>query len=30
MLDAILYFGVAVMAFFGVLACLWLYTAGKG
>ena len=28
--EPVLYFGVSVAAFFGALACLWLYANGKG
>ena len=27
--EPVLWFGVAVASFFGALACLWLYSAGK-
>lgn len=28
--EPVLWFGVSVVAFFGALACLWLYAAGRG
>lgn len=27
--EPVLWFGVSVVAFFGVVGCLWLYGAGK-
>lgn len=28
--EPVLWFGVSVAAFFGMLVCLWLYAAGRG
>lgn len=27
--EPVLWFGMSVVSFFGVVACLWLYAAGK-